>query len=398
MRLYELNHIAASVIGDSFPEALWVEGELYEGRVGGGGHFYGELVEKTDEGVVTARARITIWARTWQVLSLRFQKESGQTLHAGLKLRLLVEVGFHEAYGYALNVQDIDARFTLGDQMQRRREILRQLEEDGIIDDNRTLPLPRLVQRIAVISSPTAAGLGDFEDQLHGNEYGLAFRTTLFPALMQGAQAPESIIAQLTGIDAASYDCVVIIRGGGATADLSDFDHYALASCVAQCPLPVLVGIGHERDETVLDHVAHLSLKTPTAVAAFLIDRQAGELALLDDLVRRLPAAVRTRMMQEQHRVDLLAERLPREAARHFERLSHRLEMMEQRLRSLDPERLLERGYSITTCAGRLVKDLAELREGEIITTRLARGEVYSTVNMLAPSGSPFRGGNESGL
>ena len=386
MRLYELNHIAASVIGDSFPEPLWVEGELYEGRVGGGGHYYGELVEKTDDGVVAARARITVWARNWQLLSMRFQKESGQTLHAGLRLRLLVEVGFHEAYGYSLNVQDIDARYTLGDQMQRRREILRQLEEDGILNDNRALPLARLVQRIAVISSPTAAGLGDFEDQLHGNEYGLAFRTKLFPALMQGEQAPESIIAQLTEIDSREFDCVVIIRGGGATADLSDFDHYALASCIAQCPLPVIVGIGHERDETVLDHVAHLSLKTPTAVAAFLIERQASELALLEDLRRRIPQSVRTRLMQEHHRMDLVGERLPAAARRHFERLHHRLELTAQRLRSLDPQLLLERGYSITTCAGRLVRDVGDLREGEIVTTRLASGEIYSTVNTVVRS------------
>ena len=383
MRLYELNRIAASAIEDSFPEALWVEGELYEGRVGGGGHFYGELVEKTDDGAVAARARITVWARTWRLLSMRFEKESGQSLRAGMRLWRLVEVSFHEAYGYSLNVQDIDARFTLGDQMQRRREILRQLEEDGILGDNKALRLPRLVQRIAVVSSPTAAGLGDFEDQLHGNEWGLAFRTTLFPALMQGAQAPESIIAQLTEIDDAQYDCVVIIRGGGATADLSDFDHYALASCVAQCPLPVIVGIGHERDETVLDHVAHLSLKTPTAVAAFLIDRMAGELALVEDLRRRIPQALRTRMMQERHRMDMLAEKLPAAARRHFERQHHRLELTEQRLRGLDPQRLLERGYSITTCAGRLVRDVGELREGEIVTTRLASGEIYSTVNAV---------------
>lgn len=393
MRLYELNNIAAAAIEGTFPDEVWVEGELSEGRVGGGGHYYGELIEKTDDGVVTARARITIWARTYKLLAMRFRKESGQELRAGLNLKMLVEVTFHEAYGYSLNVHDIDARFTLGDQAQRRMQILRQLEEDGIIDDNKTLPLPRLLQRIAVISSPTAAGLGDFMDQLHKNEYGLAFATELFPALMQGAQAPESIIAQLTQIDAERFDCVVIIRGGGATSDLSDFDHYALASCVAQCPIPVLVGIGHERDETVLDHVAHLSLKTPTAVAAFVTDHQAQELALIEDIVRRLPHAVRTRMMAEQHRVDTLMQRLPAAAVRHMERQRHRVEMMEQRLRGLDPELLLKRGYSLTMCAGKLVKDITMLREGEILTTKLETGEVYSTVNMIAPSGSPFRGG-----
>lgn len=380
MRLYELNNIAAAAIADAFPEELWVEGELYEGRVGGGGHFYGELVEKDEYGTVVARARVTIWARVYHVLNMRFQKESGQTLKAGLRLRMLVEVSFHKVYGYSLNVRDIDARFTMGDQLRRRREILRKLEDDGILNDNRTLPLPTLLKRIAVISSETAAGLGDFLDQLYSNDYGLAFSHQLFPALMQGTSAPTSITRQLMCIDASQFDCIVIIRGGGATADLSDFDDYALASCIAQCAIPVIIGIGHERDETVLDHVAHLSLKTPTAVAAFIIDHQAMQLARVEKLRERLTQAVSTRIMQERHRLDMLTATLPSYLARHIERQRHRLDLVSQRLRSLDPALMLKRGYSITTVGGRLVRDASSLHQGDTLTTRLLDGEVKSTV------------------
>ena len=383
MRLYELNNIAATVIKEAFPDELWVEGELSEGRKGGGGHFYGELIEKSDDGVVLARARVTIWARTYRILAMRFKMESGQELRAGLHIRLLVDVTFHEAYGYSLNVRDIDSRFTLGDQAQRRLRILRQLEEDGIIDDNKELPLPRLLQRIAVISSPTAAGLGDFMDQLHHNDYGLAFLTHLFPSLMQGAQAAESIINQLSRIDTTAFDCIVIIRGGGATSDLSDFDHYALASCVAQCPVPVIVGIGHERDETVLDYVAHLSLKTPTAVASFIIDHQMRDLALIDDIVKRLPRAVRVRLLEERHRVDTLMQSISITASRHLERQRHFVDMIEQRLRGLNPSLLLERGYSITMCDGHLVNDVSKLHEGDNITTRLISGEIFSIIKKV---------------
>ena len=294
--LYELNRMVRSVLESSLDEEYWVVGELSDATQGYGGHFYGELIEKEEDGKrILARARVTCWARTYNLLSLRFQRDTGQTLHAGMKVRLLVRVTFHEQYGYALNMLDADSNFTLGDMAKRRREILEQLERDGILHDNQTLKLPRLLKRIAVVSAAGAAGYGDFCNQLAGNDYGLAFTTRLFPAVMQGARVEETVSAALQAIadEAERWDIVVIIRGGGATGDLSDFDSYLLASCIAQFPLPVITGIGHERDETVLDYVAHTRVKTPTAAAAFIIDHQAQEAALLDDLYRRI-ALIRT--------------------------------------------------------------------------------------------------------
>ena len=259
LTLFELNSLVRELIEIHFDESYWVVGELSDVSTPAyGGHFYGELVQKDElSDRIVARARITCWARTYSILRLRFQKESGETLRKGLQVKLLVKVNFHEQYGYSLNILDIDSTFTLGDLARRRREILMQLEQDGILHDNQDLPLPRLLRRIAVISSATAAGYGDFCNQLEQNDYGFHFDVQLFPAVMQGQQVPESIISALGEILTASsgnpFDLVVIIRGGGASSDLSDFDSYQLAACIAQYPLPVLTGIGHERDETVLN-------------------------------------------------------------------------------------------------------------------------------------------------
>ena len=294
MTLYELNQLVREAIEVSLDEEYWVQGELSDASAGYGGHFYGELIEKNADGSgILARARLTCWARTYNLLRLRFQNETGQTLQRGMQVKLLVRVTFHEQYGFALNIQDIDSTFTLGDMARRRREILAQLEADGILHDNQQLVLPRLLRRVAVVSSERAAGYGDFCHQLETNEYGLRFDVHLFEAVMQGQHVEESVIAALQQVadEAEAWDVVVIIRGGGATGDLSDFDSYPLAACIAQFPLPVVVGIGHERDETVLDHVAHTRVKTPTAAAAFLINHEAQEAARLDDLQQRQPRA-----------------------------------------------------------------------------------------------------------
>ena len=369
-----------------------------------GGHFYGELVQKDEESDrIVARARITCWARNYNMIRLRFQKEAGEALRKGLQVKLLVEVNFHEQYGYSLNVVDIDSTFTLGDLAKRRREILQQLEKDGILHDNQSLPLPRLLKRIAVISSATAAGYGDFCHQLEENDYGFHFDVQLFPAVMQGEQVPESIIAALEEIrEEPPFDLVVIIRGGGASSDLSDFDSYELAACIALYPLPVLTGIGHERDETVLDYVAHTKVKTPTAAAAFIIEHQAEEAALLDDLYQRITHSAKEQIQREKQRLEhqravlpllfmgfyqkgenklvLLSQRLSSSVKQSLEREKHSLQLMQQRLNSLDPRLLLKRGYTITTCGGKLVRSIEGLAEGEVLTTQTEKGEIYSKV------------------
>lgn len=403
--LYELNNLVRSVLEKSLDEEYWVVGELSDASQGYGGHFYGELIEKEGDGKrILARARVTCWARTYNLLRLRFQRDTGQALHAGMKVRLLVRVTFHEQYGYALNIVDADSNFTLGDMARRRREILMRLEADGILHDNQTLPLPRLLTRIAVVSAQGAAGYGDFCNQLAHNDYGLYFRVRLFPAVMQGARVEETVASALQAIadEADCWDAVVIIRGGGATGDLSDFDSYLLASCIAQFPLPVITGIGHERDETVLDYVAHTRVKTPTAAAAFLIDHQAQEAATLDSLYSRITRSARERLLRERQRLERQSTLLPLLTHRNtdrmrakldqmranlhvllrqrFERERHRQDLLEQRLRASDPSALLKRGFTITTCQGKAVTQLTSIHPGDIITTITLDGEIKSTV------------------
>ncbi len=405
MTLYELNHIVRQVLDEALDDEYWVQGELSDAAAGYGGHFYGELIQKDDKAqTIIARARVNCWARTYNLLRLRFQHETGQTLRAGMQVKLLVRVTFHEQYGYALNIQDIDSTYTLGDMARRRREILLQLEADGILHDNQQLPLPRLLKRIAIVSSATAAGYGDFCNQLVGNEYGLCFQTRLFPAVMQGQHVEESVIAALQQVadEADRWDVVVIIRGGGATGDLSDFDSYPLACCIAQFPIPVITGIGHERDETVLDYVAHTRVKTPTAAAAFLIDHQAQEAAHLDDLQQRINRMAQNRIVLErqrlerfsltiplmfdrfrqraEHRLDMTWQQLTAACQQRTERERHRLEIMAQRFEGLDPALLLRRGYSITRCGGRIVRCADDLREGEELETQLENGTIKSIV------------------
>ena len=402
LTLFELNSLVHEVIEDNFDEQYWVVGELSDVSTPAfGGHFYGELVQKDEESDrIVARARITCWARNYNIIRLRFQKEAGETLRKGLQVKLLVEVNFHEQYGYSLNVVDIDSTFTLGDLAKRRREILQQLEKDGILHDNQSLPLPRLLKRIAVISSATAAGYGDFCHQLEENDYGFHFDVQLFPAVMQGEQVPESIIAALEEIrEEPPFDLVVIIRGGGASSDLSD------AACIALYPLPVLTGIGHERDETVLDYVAHTKVKTPTAAAAFIIEHQAEEAALLDDLYQRITHSSKEQIQREKQRLEhqravlplifmgfyqkgenrlvLLSQRLSSSAKQSLEREKHSLQLMQQRLNSLDPRLLLKRGYTITTCGGKLVRSIEGLAEGEVLTTQTNNGDIYSKVILI---------------
>lgn len=428
LSLYDLNTLVREVLEEGLPDTYWVQGELSEGRVGYGSHFYGELVQKDEQtDSIVAKARVTCWANPYRALSQKFEAVTGERLRAGLTVLLEVVVTFHQQYGYSLNVVDIDPSYTLGDMARRRQQILQQLEADGILHDNQTLPFPLLPQRIAVVSSSTAAGYGDFCNQLKQNEYGFHFSIRLFPAVMQGGKVESSVIEALEQIaaEAEQWDVVVIIRGGGATSDLSDFDSYPLAACITQMPIPVITGIGHERDETVLDYVAHTHQKTPTAVAAFLvaqvaetaahIDELGSRLARfvterlaheqerlmrlsvvlpmafrtvrerqehrLDNLFRRFTIAVRERSLHEQHRIDLMEQRWRSiDPSLFLKRELQRIDLMEQRLRNLDPALLLERGYSMTFVDGRLLRDGSQLTEGQEIVTRLAHGEVVSVV------------------
>lgn len=383
LTLYELNNLVHSLLENRLDEDYWMQAELSEVREAYNGHCYVEFVQKDAAGRnLIAKARGTIWAGTYRLLGPMFERETGQRLKPGLKVLVKVNVTFHELYGYSLAVNDIDPTYTLGDMARRRKEILSQLASEGILDDNKKLPLPMPANRIAVVSSATAAGYGDFRNQLLHNEYGFRFTVRLFPAVMQGDRVESSILSALDAIMAErdAWDVVVIIRGGGATSDLSGFDTYLLAAACAQFPLPVITGIGHERDDTVLDAVAHTRVKTPTAAAAFLVGRQVEAARALDSLSRRLQHAGMHCLSAGRQRLALCGERLSVSLPARMERERFRLELLSQRCAAADPAALLRRGYSMTWCNGMLVREAGQVKKGDEIKTRFADGEVRSVV------------------
>lgn len=434
LTLYELNSLVRQTIETVMPHAYWVEAELSEVREVRG-HCYMELVQKDLRGnTPVARASAKCWKNTWLSVRPRFERTTGQTLHEGMKVLLQVYAQFHEAYGFSWIVSDIDPTFTLGDMARRRQEIIKQLKEEGVFDLNKQLALPLFAQHIAVVSAANAAGYGDFVDQLEHNDYGFRFQATLFPAIMQGEQVEQSIIAALDAVHAASasgtsFDCVVIIRGGGAVADMSGFDTLLLAENVANFPLPIITGIGHDRDECILDMVSHTRVKTPTAAAAFLVsnlkatserimlsqenilrmvtqrmEREKLRIASLseripalfslvkteqqrriDQLQNRLLTAVQRKQLSSSSQLQLLVARLSPLASQTLMRERHRLELLSQRVAACDPQLLLRRGYSITTKNGRVVRDATQLKAGDELITRFEKGSVRSEVKPPVP-------------
>jgi exodeoxyribonuclease VII large subunit len=321
-----------------------------------------------------------------------------------MKVLLKVYPQFHEAFGFSWIVTDIDPTYTMGDMARKRQEIIRQLKEEGVFELQKELELPVFSQRIAVISSETAAGYGDFCNQLSDNPYGFQFRTWLFPAIMQGEGTGQSIIAALEKIYTIinQFDCVVIIRGGGATSDMSGFDTLELAENVANFPIPIITGIGHERDESILDMVSHMRVKTPTAAAALLIDHLKivldtinnsqnsitrsvqqklstlnAQLLTVSEAIPRLFSIVKTR---HEARLDAFGQKIPMLIERRLTNTCHQLEILEEKVKSLDPQLLLKRGYSITLHNGKAVRDPRQLRQGDEIETRLEKGTLKSII------------------
>ena len=402
--LYELNALVRETIETEMSQEYWVQAELSEVRTSRG-HCYMELVEKDERSnTPIARASAKCWNSQWSIIEPHFVRTTGQQLHAGMKLRLLVYPQFHEAYGFSWIVSDIDPSFTLGELAIRRQQIIQTLQAEGIFDLQKSLTLPLFCQRIAVISSETAAGYGDFCAQLSDNEYGFCFTTQLFPAIMQGEQVETSIVDALNSIyeDIDSYDVVVIIRGGGATADMSGFDTLTLAENVAQFPLPIITGIGHDRDECILDMVSHTRVKTPTAAAALLTDHLKTVLDTLNDAQQRitrftqlklstlkaqlsnlqatLPHLLSAIMSRQQTRIETLTQRIPLLVERRLTNEKHHLELISEKVRMLDPSLLLQRGYSITLKDGMVVKSARQLHTGDEIETRLSEGTIKSII------------------
>lgn len=314
LSLLELNALVRRSLEQCLPDEYWIQAELSDVRSNTTGHCYLEFVQKDPRSNnLVAKARGMIWNNIYRLLKPYFEETTGQLFTSGIKVLVKVTVQFHELYGYSLTVLDIDPAYTLGDMARRRREILLQLEEEGVLTLNKELEIPVLPQRIAVVSSATAAGYGDFCHQLQHNSGGFFFYTELFPALMQGNQVEESVLAALDRINARinEFDVVVIIRGGGATSDLSGFDTYLLAAACAQFPLPIITGIGHERDDTVLDSVAHTRVKTPTAAAELLIHQVAEVAEHLEELSMRIQQGAYMLLDLERRRLETLQTRIP---------------------------------------------------------------------------------------
>ena len=426
--LHEFNNRIKRLLNDRSVQNCWIIADLSDVAIRGG-HCYLELVEKNAAGATIAKVRGIIWAGRVQHLRSKFLAVTGQDLKSGLKVMVEASVNYHEQYGLSVIITDIDPSYTMGDMERLRREILARLQREGVLEMNRQLSVPPMPQRIAVVSAAGAAGYGDFINQLHGNSYGLQFYTCLFQATMQGTNTSPSIIAALDRIASHIdlFDCVVIIRGGGATSDLNSFDDYNLAANVAQFPLPVVVGIGHERDVTVLDYVAAIRVKTPTAAAEWLISRGVEALSRLDRLTSAICDTVRQYLNAAAQQLSYYTGNIPFLASSRIEnnrmRLSHLLQMIptatggriaaaDERLRALgaavkqaqaqalakeglklkaladkieilSPQNTLRRGYSITMVNGHAVSDVAELKAADTVTTRLASGTFSATVTEI---------------
>lgn len=402
--LSELGKCIKMTLKTAFSEPVWVRAEISEMHENVSGHCYLDLIEKADDtDVLVAKQKATIWAFTYRMLKPYFESETGATLRAGMKVLLLCEVEFHEVYGVSLNVRDIDPAFTVGEMAVRRAEIIRRLTDDGIVDMNKQQPLAPVPQRVAVISSATAAGYGDFCDQLRNNVFGYTFYTKLFPATMQGAQTEQSVVAALDKICdfIDNFDVVVIIRGGGATSDLVAFDNYNLALHCAQFPLPIISGIGHQRDESVVDLVAHTRVKTPTAAAEFLVARINDFEKNIDEMAQNVAFSAREVVHDELLRLQQRIARLgvvQRVCVHHDAALQHltmrlrnaakmaisseekRMALVEKSIEYADPATLLQRGFTLTTKHGKIVKSVCDVAPGDIVTTHLADGAFTAMV------------------
>jgi len=405
LSLYELNRAIKNTLSASLPDMYWVRAETSDVRENQNGHCYLEFIQKDEQKRnILAKARASIWANTYRMLKPYFESETNQRFVSGLKVLVLVSVEFHELYGYSLNVHNIDPSYTLGDQARNRAMIIRQLEEEGVLSLNKELQLPSITNRIAVISSPTAAGYEDFCNQLENNNSGFVFYIKLFPAIMQGERTEDSILTALDRINehTDNFDAVVIIRGGGSTSDLSCFDSYMLAASCAQFPLPVITGIGHERDDTVVDIVAHTRAKTPTAVAEFLVNRMMDSeselLFLQEQIISRTKQILQNEsvrfniitthfsyLLKEQTKekitvLDKIAFRLKSSALNLLKEKNHQLEVKNQYLELISPENILKKGYTLTLKNNKIVKSISIIEKGDNIITMFHDGQASSIV------------------
>jgi len=381
--LYDLTALIHRTIDQGLPGAYLVIAEIQSMSVNRSGHAYLDLVEKSENGEqIISQARATIWAGQFRMIKAYFETTTGRMLQPGIKIMVKVKVAYHEIYGLSLNITDILPEYTAGEIAMQRHRTINQLKSEGVFDMNKGLPLPKLVQRIAVISSATAAGYGDFTKQLTGNPYGYAFRSTLFEAVVQGDGAAASIIQQFDRIAEIreQFDCVVIIRGGGSKTDLACFDQLSICQHICQFPLPIITGIGHDRDESIADLVANTPLKTPTAVAQFLIDRAHSCDLALNATSAAIMRKVSMAMSGKVTAIDRAWDRIVNSIKNRLVQAQAQIQMAEARIEATSPARILRRGYTYITVDGKPITSAKQLKKGQSITTVFHDGTVDSKV------------------
>lgn len=383
MRQYNLSELCAEIqetLECKQLEHYWVRAEIASISVRG--HCYMELIEKSDTGILAAKLRATCWSNVYNILSPYFLQSTGHHLSVGMQVLLEVSIEFHAVYGLSLNIWNIDPNYTLGDLARQRQETINQLIKDGVLELQKQLTLPTLIRRIAVISSVDAAGYGDFCHQIQTNRHHFVFQTQLYAATMQGDSAAHSIIQALNAIakQENEWDLVVIIRGGGATTDLSCFDDYNLACHCAQFPLPIITGIGHTRDISVIDMVAHTSVKTPTAAAEWVIQHVTLQFEHLEQLNARLQRTVQLATNKEHNRLSLYKQRIKSSFLQIVSRERGKLELWDKTIALHSPKRIFQMGYSLTYINGQVLRDCQQVKQGDIIQTHLANGSIQSKI------------------
>ena len=381
--LYALQHRIQGALAENFAGKYWVRAEVSECKLNPAGHCYLTLVEKAEgDGALQARAAAIVWASSWRLIGPYFERETGSPLAAGMKIMVQAQVQYSELYGLSLIITDIDPTFTLGELEAARRQTLLRLEKEGMLDLNAQLSLPALPRRFAVITSETAAGWRDFRHHLHDNEYGFKFTTILFQATMQGSDAPASIIEAMDAVAAREqeFDALLILRGGGGASDLVCFDDYELAVNVAQFPLPVLTGIGHDHDHHIIDDVAHTCVKTPTALADYIIDLFAGADYELSSLATRLRLALESKLSRSETQLAAQLLRIRAALTLRYTVEEKRLETLALRIATADPEAQLARGGALILREGVRATSAAAFAQGDRMSVRFGDGTVEAEV------------------
>lgn len=378
------DRIKRSVEG-ALPGKYWIRAETGDVKHHSAGHCYIDLIDKEEKGGVKAKVQAVIWASTFRIIRPYFETTTGQSLERGLSILVNVMVQYSALYGLSLVIYDIDPSFTIGEQELKRQQTIAKLKEEGMFGMNSSLQISPLPRSIAVISSETAAGYRDFIKHLHENDYGFIFKTTLFTAPMQGDSAPTGIIRAMeqVALDLQNFDLLLIIRGGGAAQDLICFDNYELALNIAQFPLPVITGIGHDHDIHIADMLAHTSVKTPTAAADFVLDIFIAEEQQLISITRRVFISLQGRIDKELSKTERIKERIGSITAARYREEEHRADLNEKRILAASPILTLDKGFSIIFKDGKRVSSVLDLKEDQEISLLMKDGKVICNIKSI---------------